>query len=267
MLLRKLWHSIPLWLLLLALPVTVSAQRAGQPAAASAQLENRVSYLFVSPNTREGLSADDALRRLDSGEEAELIAEARGLTRCLGMKAEIAKALGSWTDGAEHMALIKTAADEATARYVNARLGMAARQKSVLYFRVHSGGGSKMYVLKVKPGRDLTEVIELLDGSGIRYRTIIPGPRRVLVYVVDLDGELGESVYAAARRLGGRYGVLIGTGAFIGDGEDRESAREVYRDVVSRYEASRPRAEGVCGAHGRAPGSTLGVSSRPAARR
>ena len=248
MFLKRLWHSIPLWLLLLALPGTASAQRAGGPADAPAGQEKQVNYLFVSPNTREGLSPGEALRKLNSGEEAELIAAARSLTRCLGLKAVVAKALGSWSDGAEHMALIKTAADEATARYVDARLGMGSRQKSVLHFRVHAGGGSKMYVLKVKPGGlGLTAIARLLDRSGIRYRTIIPGRRRVLVYVVDLDGELGGSVNVAARRLGGRYGVLAGTGAFIGDGEDRESAQESYRDVVSRYEATRPQAEGLCG--------------------
>jgi len=64
--------------------------------------------------------------------------------------------------------------------------------------------------------------------------------------VVDLDDELGASVKAAARRLGGRYGVLVGTGAFVGDGEDRERAQEVYQGIVSGYEASRPRAVGVC---------------------
>lgn len=240
MFLRKLWRSIPLWLLLLALPITASAQSA-EPQ------ESRVNYLFVSPNTREGLSPGTALRKLESGEETELIAGARGLTRCLGLQAEITKALGSWADGAEHMALIKTAADEPTARYVNARLGMGARQKSVLYFRVHADGGSKMYVLEMKPGSDLTTVGRHLDRSGIQYRTIIPGRRRVLVYVVDLEDKLGESVNVAARRLGGRYGVMVGTGAFIGDGEDRESAQKVYRDVVSGYEAARPRAQGVCG--------------------
>lgn len=240
MLLGKLWRSIPLWLLLLALPVTASARQVEQ----SAQQEQRVSYLFVSPNTREGLSPGEALRKLDSGEEVKLITEARGLTRCLGLKAEITKALGSWADGAEHMALIKTEADEATTRYVNARLGMGARQKSVLYFRVHAGGGSKMYVLKVN--RDLSAVARQLDRSGIRYRTIVPGRRRVLVYVVDLDDKLRERVNVAARRLGGRYGVMVGTGALIGDGEDRESARQVYRNVVSGYEASRPQAAGVC---------------------
>lgn len=248
MFLKKLWRSIPLWLLLLALPVTASAQHGGRPTAASTQQEERVSYLFVSPNTREGLSAVEALRKLDSGEEAGLIVEARGLTRCLGLKAEIAKALGSWADGAEHMALIKTAADEATTRYLDARLGMSARQKSVLYFRVNAGGGAKMYVLKLRPGGpDLTAVARHLDRSGIRHRTIIPGRRGVLVYVVDLEDRLGPSVNVAARRLGGQYDVLVGTGAFIGDGEDRESARKVYRDVVSGYEAARPSAEGVCG--------------------
>ena len=270
MVLRRLWLSIPLWLLLLAAPVTASAQHAGRRPAVSARQENVASYLFVSPNTREGLSPGEALRRLASGEEAGLIAGARGLTRCLGLKAVIAKALGSWSDGAEHMAVIKTASDEATARYVNARLGMRARQKSVLYFRVHAGGRSKMYVLRAKPG-GLPAVARLLDRSGLRYRTIIPGRRRALVYVVDLDDELGASVKAAARRLGGRYGVLVGTGAFIGDGEDRERAQEVYQGIVRGYEASRPQAVGACvsdrqsaGAHikGVAPAGRAQVTAR-----
>ena len=59
------------------------------------------------------------------------------------------------------------ASDEATARYVDARLGMRARQKSVLYFRVHAGGRSKMYVLRAKPGgHGLPAVARLLRSDG-----------------------------------------------------------------------------------------------------
>lgn len=247
MFVRKLRHTLTVFTILLASSGAASAQRAGRPPATPARAESSVSYLFVSPNTREGLSQAEALERLDSGEEAGLITGARGLTRCLGLKAEIAKALGSWADGAEHAALIKTVADEATARYVNARLGMRARQKSVLYFRVRAGGRARMYVLATKPGaRDLTAVAGILDGSGIRHRTLIPRPGRVVIYVVDLKDELRAEVTAAARRLGGRYKALSGEGAFIGDGEDRGRAQEAYRAVVSRYESRSPRAKDAC---------------------
>lgn len=247
MFVRKLRYTLTVFTLLLASAGTSPAQRPGRPSSAPARPESSISYLFVSPNTRGDLSRAEALEGLDSGEEAELITGARGLTRCLGLKAEIAKALGSWADGAEHIALIKTVADEATARYVNARLGMRTRQKSVLYFRVRAGGRARMYVLASKPGaRGLTATAEILYGVGIRYHTLIPGPGRVVIYVVDLNDELRANVTAAVRLLGGRYQALSGEGAFIGDGEDRGRAQEVYQDVISRYESTSPRARDAC---------------------
>lgn len=260
---RKLRLTLSLFiLLLLATAGEVVAQRA-EPRAARA---GAVSYLFVSPNTREGLSRAEALAKLNSAEEVGLIVGARGLTQCLGLEAVITKALGSWADGAEHMALIKTTADEATVRYLDARLGLSARQKSVLYFRVHGGGAAKMYALTLRPGRrHLTAVARALDISGVAHRTLIPGRRRTTVLVIDLNDQLGARVAAAARLLGGSYRVMSGTGAFIGDGESRERARQVYREVVEGYESAGGRDADTCGSERR--GARAGARrSSPTAR-
>lgn len=132
-----------------------------------------------------------------------------------------------------------------------------------------------MYILTPRAGRrNLTAIAGALDRSGITHRTLIPGPRRTIVLVVDLNDELGARVSAAARLLGGRYRALSGTGAFIGDGESRERARELYRAVVGGYESSSRRVGGACGVQTQGtsvnvkrPGSTAGLAKpEPAAR-
>lgn len=199
------------------------------------------SYLFVSPNTRENLTLDEALRMLDSPEEIRLMKDGRAIACQLELRARIVKTIGSWTDGVEHSTLSRIEADEETARYAVAWLGKRARQKSVLYFQQRSGGTGRMYALSARGGgRHLALIAKRLDRSGIAYRTLAPMARRTLVYVVDFKDELRKQIAVAARRLGARYRVLRGTGDFIGDDNDRDKAQEVFSQVISAYEQKHP---------------------------
>ena len=68
--------------------------------AAYAQESKAVSYTFVSPNTREGLTLGEAVKGLHSREEFLLINHIRTLSRCLRLKPlAVRKTIGSRADG------------------------------------------------------------------------------------------------------------------------------------------------------------------------
>ncbi|HKQ51654.1 MAG TPA: hypothetical protein VJT74_04750 [Pyrinomonadaceae bacterium] len=218
--------------------------------AAYAQQGAAVSYTFVSPNTREGLTLDEAVRGLSSREEFQLINQIRGLSRCLRLKPlAVRRTIGSWSDGAEHAALFRVQADERTLRYADARLGKLAQQKAVLYFRRDENGADRMYVLHLRRGRrrSLANVSKTLDASGVAFRTLAPAARgRLLIYVVDLDDALREKVARAAHLLRAAMSTLKGAGEFIGDDTDRDKAQQVFASEIKKYEDENPDAARRC---------------------
>ena len=97
-----------LLLLLLAWSTTVSAQ----PERKS------LSYGFVSPNTSENLKLEQAIKGMSSTEEIELRSKAINMSCVVRVRIQAFRALGSWSDGAEHSVMLRFTSDEPTLRYV-----------------------------------------------------------------------------------------------------------------------------------------------------
>jgi hypothetical protein len=219
-----------------------------QPTHKTEARRKALSYTFVSPNTRENLTLAEAVRMLNSPEELKLVKDIRRLSVCLGLKPAVTKAVGSWTDGAEHSTMFRVFTDQPTIRYADARLGKLERQKSVLNFRRDAAGGGRMYVLYAVRGRlSLASISRTLDRHGVAFRTLVPvRRRRTIVYVVDLNGELRRKVRSAAGQLGARLAQVKGTGEFIGDDADRDKAGEVFSGIIKQYEEERPEVARKC---------------------
>ena len=232
--------------LLLAASAQVFAQQAVQRASDEQKAE---SYTFVSPNTRENLTLQEALRLLHSREEQNFINAIHGLSRCLRLKPEVLKTIGSFTDGAEHSALFRVFTDASVVRYAGARLGKLGRQKTVLLFRQSDVGTARMYVLRILKGRrSLHSIAATLDRNGVAFRTLAPAARRRMnIYIVDLSKELSNNVVSAARNLGALMTTLKGTGEFIGDDTDRDKAQLVYAGIIRQYEEANPQTARRCG--------------------
>jgi hypothetical protein len=208
------------------------------------------SYTFVSPNTRDNLTLDEAIRLLNSREELRLINDINRLSRCLRLKpSEITKTIGNSPEGAEHSVLFRAFTDSQTLRYIDARLGKLNRQKTVLFFRWWDDEGpSKMYVLRLRPGkRTLASIAQTLARNGVAFSTMVPGTRqRMFIYVVDLDDELNNQIVSAARQLGALVSILKGTAEFLGDDTDREKAQQVFADEIKRFEDANPKVARRC---------------------
>ena len=145
-------------LLILALATAVCAQTTS-------------NYGFVSPNTKENLKLDDAIRGMNSREETTLVKQSINMGCVVRSRIRAFRSLGSWTDGAEHSVMIRVESDEPTVRYVLSRLGRDAQQKSILYFHPQAAGTADLYTLKPhRPIRNLAALAQSLDRAGIETR-------------------------------------------------------------------------------------------------
>lgn len=203
-----------------------------------------VGYIFASPNRSMNLSLKEAVRKLDSAEEAAIIVAAREVACRLGAKAKVSKSVGNWADGSENSVLIRAEGDAASLRYADAWLGRRFGQKEVLHFIVQPSGASSMYIFRTKR-HNLARLSKTLDGSGVAYRTMVRGRHGTTVYVVDISGGLRPQVETASRRLGASLTVFEGTGEFVGDGE-ASKAQAVFAGIVGEFESTHPQVTRPC---------------------
>src|SRR5215216_5376843 len=70
------------------------------------------NYGFVSPNTRTDLKLEEAIKEMNSPEEARFRTKAVNLSCVVRSKIRAFKALGSWSDGAEHSVMLRVKSDE-----------------------------------------------------------------------------------------------------------------------------------------------------------
>jgi hypothetical protein len=233
-------------LLLLTLglgPISAASAQKAQPRTDSGRARG---YAFVSPNTRENLTLVEAQAALKSAEEQRLIDEARYVACRLRKSIGVAKAIGSWSDGAEHSTVVQATTNEPTLRYAGSWLGKFARQKAILYFREDPSGEARMHILVLPPNRrDIASIAAELDSDGIENRTLVPQTKSILVYIVDLKNELRSKILIAARGLRARISSLRGSGEFIGD-DDRDKAQTVFAQEILKYEAGNRHARRRC---------------------
>ena len=209
--------------------------------------ERTLTFGFVSPNTRDNLKINEAIRNLASAEESNLIRQAGNIACRVRTRLLAVRALGSWSDGAEHSVLLRINADEATIRYLLSKLGQVANQKTVLYFHRQPTGSASIYILHApKRIHSLKTVARLMDQAGVSFRTLVPTRKGVVIYVVDLKGELQTKVVSAARRLKAQMRAKKGDAEFIGDDSDRQKAGVVFQQAIGDYETKHPNMPATC---------------------
>src|SRR5215213_945496 len=215
-------HLRNLWLTLLLLLAGGSAVPAQQE-----QAHKSFNYGFVSPNTSENLKLEQAIKRMNSREEAELRLKAINLSCVVRTRIRTFKALGSWSDGAEHSIMLRVRSDEATVRYLLSRIGRDAQQKYVIYFHPQLAGAADLYTLRPRSGaRNLVALTTALERAGIPFRTLVPLRGSTLIFIIDLDRDLRQKILNAARRLRARVSSEPGKASLFGD-DERQRAKAV----------------------------------------
>jgi len=213
--------------------------------------QTSLNYGFVSPNTKENLKLEDAIKGMSSAEETKLVKRSINMGCVVRSRIRAFRSLGSWSDGAEPSVMIRIQSDEPTVRYVLSRLGRDARQKSILYFHPQAAGAADLYTLKPRrPMRNLAALAQSLQRAGIEFRTIVPVKSGTWVYIVDLKRELRTKVMAAAKRLGARVTSETGNAEFVGDDDRVDEAKVVFDEEVRKYEDKNPNLPPTCDVKG-----------------
>src|SRR6185437_10004071 len=137
----------------------------------SAQQDQKsFNYGFVSPNTKTDLKLEQAIAGMKSEEESRLLNKAVNLGCVVRTRITAFRALGSWSDGAEHSVLVRVRGNETTLRYVLSRMRRDAQQKYVIYFHPQTGGRVDLYTLRPRPrARSLAALTNELERSGIPF--------------------------------------------------------------------------------------------------
>ena len=229
------WRTL-LLLLLLTWTSAVSAQ----------QEQTAIGYGFVSPNTVENLKFHQAIKGMNSREEAALRLKAINLSCVVRSRVQAYRALGSWSDGAEHSVMLRVKSDEATLRYLLARMGRDTQQKYVIYFHPQADGPADLYTLRPRAGaRNLVALTTALERAGIPFRTLVPAKEGTIVYIIDLDRDLRDKILKAARTLRARVSSQPGKAQLFGE-DSREQAKVVFEQELKNYETKNPNLPPTC---------------------
>jgi hypothetical protein len=214
----------------------------GWTTAVSAQQ----NFGVVSPNTKTDLKLTDAIAGMRSAEEAVLLKQAINLSCVVRSPVRAFRALGSWSDGAEHSVLLRVNGDEATLRYVLSRMGRDAEQKYVIYFHPQPKGSADLYILRPRHGgRNLVTLTNALERAGIPFRTLVPSGDTTEVYIIDLDRDLRAKIMTAARMLRARVSRQSGNAQLFGH-DERPQAKAKFEAEINNYEAKHPHLPPAC---------------------
>jgi hypothetical protein len=221
----------------------------GWTTAVAAQ-QKAFNYGIVSPNTRENLKLEEAIKGMSSAEEVKLHRQAINLSCVVRSRVRAFRALGSWSDGAEHSVLLRVQSDEATLRYLLSRMGRDAEQKYVIYFHPQPKGEADLYTLRLPKStrsraRSLVMLTNALEQAGIPFRTVVPSGETTTVYIIDLDRDLHDKILTAARKLRARVSQQAGNAALFGD-DQRPQARVKFEQEITSYEAKNPNLPPAC---------------------
>jgi hypothetical protein len=215
---------------------------------AGQQDQKSFNYGFVSPNMKTDLKLEQAIAGMKSADEAKLVNKAVNLGCVVRTRIRAFRALGSWSDGAEHSVLLRVRGDEAMLRYVLSRIGRDAEQKYVIYFHPNPGGKVDLYTLRPRTRwRNLVTLSGELQRAGIPFSTVVPLRGTTAIYIIDLDRDLRPKIMNAAQRLRARVSQEPGNAQLFGD-DERGKAKLKFEQEIKAYETRNPNLPPTCDA-------------------
>lgn len=196
------------------------------------------AYQFYSPNVEENLTFDDALARLDSGNQILYNKIGQDVDQQLGHQSQSFNALGDWSDGAENTvfnAINKVNSFEEL-RYSTAIKGKIGKQKAVIPFMVQQGGADSLFMADIK-NVNIKDIRAKLDELGISQRTLVPDKNGVKVVVFDPGSQLSSQMAKFEETFKVNVDIRKGQGEFLGDDSSREAGIAAFDQIIKGYEA------------------------------
>src|ERR1035437_7155704 len=193
------------------------------------------SKALVSPNVREDMGFDDAVKALHSEQQAEAHSHAQATVASVAKDGTVEDAVGDWRHGAENSLSISGTMDMETARYVAAKEGLRSNQVAVAAFHDERGGPDSLWMLTVGKNNAVQQIRDTLDEHNIGHRTLVETPDGTRVEVLDKGSQLAGQIRSVAQHYETNFGQRTGRGQFIG-AKTREESQPVYPRIVTAYE-------------------------------
>jgi len=192
------------------------------------------SFLFVSPNTRDHLSDEDATDSLNSFEQKNFLAVEKYLAEKLCSHPQVADAEGIYLGNAENGTLVTGCANN-KAQYLGELLGRYAHQKSILVFDPSAKNSDERLFILAFTAAHPADVIKELRKYNLSGATVIFEDPAVRVYVWTTDHSQDAAVHALAEAEHATLREVRGKGSLIGS-DDRTAAQDVFDEHIRAYE-------------------------------
>jgi len=193
------------------------------------------TFLFVSPNTRDYLSDEDAAGSLNSFEQSNFLAVAKYLGKKVCGAPHIFSAEGIYEGAAENSSLI-TGCKNSQAQYLGALLGRYAHQKQILIFDPAPTRRSDERLLIIEFTTDHpADTVKHLRQYPISGATVLLQGQVFRVYVWATDHAEDTAVHSLADGEHGTIREIPGKGTMIGD-KSRIVAQHAFDRRIAAYE-------------------------------
>jgi len=203
----------------------------GLAHAAAAQ----TAYVFVSPNTRETLTDEDARASLTSFEERNAIAIADRVACSMRSKVEITGVLGIYESTSENSFLIQADLKRDQAEYAGALLSRYEHQKYVLIFYPQAAARDRLWTIKTS--KSFEAAIAAARRMRLTPVTLRPETGGNEILVVDIGGTFGDRPRQLAFSLGGEATSQGGVAEILGDENDRAKSAAIFDAKIAAFEA------------------------------
>jgi hypothetical protein len=200
----------------------------------SSEAQEIPSGVMVSPNISD-IQLQRAVKNLDSPEQGRM----KAMAREAAPDAEVHDAVGDWADGAENsMAILfKDAKDQADLERISAKLGLAADQKAVLWWKADTAGKDAIHQVSWTKGTTLDQARQSLIDAGIENRTLVKTPDGFRAILFDQGRQLLNKLETLQdNELITDVSSHNATGDFLGSWTSRTEGRRAYRSILGSPE-------------------------------
>jgi len=196
----------------------------------------------TAPTADPNVGFGNALAKSNTGKNIAQAQLGDQISAKAGVKTQAHTAIGDWPDGSEQATvhIAQGGVDPSTLEYLGAMHGIAGQKKSMLVFHPNDKGPDSLYRIN-HPETDQGKLRQLLNKSGISYKTLIPSAKGTQVLMFDPGRSKRNAVgtFATQNRL--VVEESTGQGKIIGHNGSWNSAgalpksRQVFRDIIANY--------------------------------
>jgi hypothetical protein len=190
----------------------------------------RISGLMASPSVTD-INYDRAKRNLTSANQARFKSQISDYAP----EAELFDAVGDWADGSENSvaAVFQERKSDEYLQRLAARIGLAADQKAVLWWRTDPEGSDAIHEMVWPKSVSMDEARQAMVDVGLENRTLIQTPEGVRGFVFDQGQQnLNKIETLDEHKTKPSLKSSPAAGDFLGSWASRTEGRRAYRRVL-----------------------------------